>query len=105
MPIRAGYHSELVRNESFGLSIDKAKTLCEKIYAVLLKHGGMTADEISKAIGNPRVYVIHARLNELMKEGLVIDTKETKINPETKKKNTIWKAVPLELTLFSFSEN
>lgn len=97
---RPGYNSEKNRNESFGLSLDNAKTLAEKIYAALLNLGPMTAEQIGRIVRNPRVYVIHARLNELMKEGLVRDSECKRINSETGMPNTVWEAIVNEPTLF-----
>ena len=96
---RMRYNSEKVRNESYGLSVDGAKTMCERIYAALRKYGDMTAEEIGSKINKP-VHVIHARLNELMEDELVIDTEKTKINEETNRPNTLWHALPIKLTLF-----
>jgi hypothetical protein len=93
---RPGYFSEKVRNESFGLSLDTAKILAERIYAALLTYGDLSADQICQKINYSRVYVVHARLNDLMDDDLVVDTQKTVINTDTHKPNTLWHAVPRE---------
>ncbi len=97
--VRTGYNSEQSRNESFGLSLEFAKSQDEKIYACLREHGELTVPEIEDRTGI-RYTSVHRSLNTLMKENLVLDTNRTRTNPLTGMPNTLWKHVEIDLKLF-----
>lgn len=99
--IIAGYYSNENKKRVYKKLLadpDYLNDKCQKVYDELRK-GPATAQEIAKAIGMETSSVF-ARLNELESAERVIDTKEKKQNPDTKKPNTIYRILEVQTKLF-----
>ncbi len=96
---RAGYYSEVTRDNAFALSMDSHQPQKLRIYALLSRYGKFTRHQISKLLKMP-LHTVCARVNGLMKDGLVIDTQEEEMNIQTNTPNNLVKAVVKQPELF-----
>lgn len=101
--VRTGWYSELIRDESWkevlanrnyrGEAYEKIVYHIRK--AAIKGWQGMTMQELEKVTGMP-VHLVSARLNELRSGELIFTDGTFRKNPETGKKNTVWKLNPSE---------
>lgn len=96
---RTGFYSEVTRDNAFALSMDTHQPQKLRIYALLSRYGTLTRHQIAKLLKMP-LHTVCARVNELMKDELVIDTQKEEMNEETSTPNNLVKAVVKELELF-----
>ena len=96
---RIGWYSELTRDKAFEASSDTHLPQARRIYALLLVSGKLTRWQIARQLDIP-MHVVCARVNGLMKDELVIDTKEEVIDEITETPNNLVEAVVKEPELF-----
>jgi len=96
---RPGYYSEITRDKAFELSRDYAQPQKKRVYALLLDRGKMTRRQIAENL-NIEITAACARVKELMNDGMIIDLNEEILNPKTKVKNNLVKAIEKQETLF-----
>ncbi len=97
--VRTGYYSEVSRDNAFGITRDTHEPQMRRIYALLFRYGKLTRHQIAKLLDMP-LHTVCARVNELMKEEMVIDTDEELFNEETQTPNNLVQAVVIEPSLF-----
>ncbi|MBV6399555.1 MAG: hypothetical protein CDJEALGM_01945 [Ignavibacteria bacterium] len=99
--VRAGWYSELMRDESWKDVLIKSgyrKKSYEKIIyhirvAAIKGWQGLTMQELEKVTKIP-VHLVSARLNELREGELLITDGTARKNPQTGYNNTVWKLNP-----------
>lgn len=96
---RIGYYSEVSRDTAYGISKDSHEPQARRIYAALFRYGKLTRHQLSKLLNIP-LHTVCARVNQLMKDGMAIDTEETIMNLSTNSPNNLVEAVVKELELF-----
>ena len=71
----------------------------KEVLEILGKHDGMTNKEIARAL-RLDINSITPRTNELVKRGIVYDSKERRSDPDSKSSAIIWKLKNVGNTLF-----
>lgn len=75
-----------------------ARELSDQVYAVLVKYGPHTADEVAELLHRDRLS-IRPRLSELFKQGFVRKTGQRRRNASGQSAN-VWEAIRVQQRLF-----
>lgn len=75
-----------------------ARELCDQVYAVLVKYGPHTADEVAELMRKDRLS-IRPRMSELFAQGFVRKTGQRRRNASGQSAN-VWEAVKVQQVLF-----